>query len=285
MRTNERTSGCNVKKKIKKSSQEGICQLCGCQGKLCEAHIIPKSLKHLVGGRGSTFVALEIVPIEKSNFASKATKAHATQNFDFDKTILCSQCDNNILGIYDKILIDFYKKYIKLSNTQTIIKDISIETDKRLYFGFLSTLYRASITSIKKQYIYIPENYKQLLRFSLFDKTLEYISDHFRIYFRGHRCDFSSKLIHNIHPGPVKDEQYTYLFSSFGLDVIFLIGNIERTRMSNILNSACEYKEVTLLRPNEGLVNIHFSTEPSQLTKILLSVERPFPSMKKKIGK
>lgn len=276
--------GGRMKKRGKKPSHEGICQLCGCQGKLCEAHIVPKALKHLVAGRGGTFAALKILPTGESSFTSKAITAYKEENLDFDKDILCADCDRDILGPYDEILVDFYKKYIQLSNTHIFVKNIHIETDKKLYFGFLTTLYRASITK-RKQAVHLPEKYKELIKLSLFDGTLEYLSDDLRIYLRGHRRDFSSHSICNMYGRDFKEGQYLYCFPSFGLEVIFLFGNIGRTKLSNELNSRCVCGETTLLDPNQGHVNIHLSHSPSQLTQILLSVELPLPLMVKKIRK
>lgn len=271
-----------MKKKKEKTFQEGVCHLCGCQGKLCEAHIIPKALKHLVAGRGGTFAALEIVPTEESSFTSKPIKAYPTQNLDSDKNILCSECDNEILGVYDKILVNFYKKYIQLSNTSIITDSIYIKIDKRLYFGFLTLLYRASIA---KQFVHIPEHYKEIIRFSLFDQTIQNLSDDLRIYFCGHRSDFSSNSIYNIYGCSKEDGQYVYCFPSFGLEVIFLLGNIGRTQLSNVLALGCIYQELTLLNPNQEYVKIHFSTYPSQLTQIQRAIQRPLPPMAKKIRK
>lgn len=265
----------NVKEMRKKTSKEGICQLCGCQSELCDAHIIPKALKHLVAGRGGTFGALAIVPKNEFSFASKVITSYHTQNLDSDKNILCSDCDNNILGIYDKSLVNFYKNYIKLSNLHIITKNISIDTEKRLYLGFLAILYRASIA--QKQYVYMPENYKELLRFSLFDGTLEYISDDIRIYLQGHHCDFSSNSIYNIFGCYSKDGQYLYCFPSFGLEVIFLLGNINETEFSNTLKLGCLFGKIALLNPNQDYVNIPLSPTPSQLTQIVSSIERPLP--------
>lgn len=253
----------------KKSSREGICQLCGCQGKLCMAHIMPKALKYLLGPRRSTFLALRLESRLEKSCASGVTEAYPTQNLEFDRDILCSKCDNEILGKYDKILVIFYNKCIQFSKNSIILDGYDIEIDKRLYFSFLTILYRHSISK-KIKCVIMPEKYKNILKYSLINEDFDKISKNIKIYILGYPIHKYSNSISQLFGGRNKnEEQYFYILNAFGLDVFFIMGNIHKTILSNELNSMVVSGKLALLQPDQENIKIPLADSQSFMTEIM----------------
>ena len=74
----------------------GICKLCRKEKKLIEAHIIPKFMYKKMKDENHSFYDITY------NLDTKETKSKKTQKEDYDKNILCSDCDNGIIGgIYE----------------------------------------------------------------------------------------------------------------------------------------------------------------------------------------
>ena len=74
----------------------GICRLCRKEKKLIEAHIIPKFMYSGMKDKENSFFE---VTYDLDNNESKKRKI---QKEDYDKNILCADCDNRILGgIYE----------------------------------------------------------------------------------------------------------------------------------------------------------------------------------------
>ncbi|KIA95618.1 hypothetical protein B8T70_04905 [Flavobacterium sp. AJR] len=131
-----------------------ICKLCKKDKKLIDAHIIPKFMFKGMKDENNSFY--EVV----YNLDENKTATKKTQKEDFDKNILCSDCDNGILGA-------FYESYaVKSLYGTDLTEDISPKCEnyinpddgaeysicknidyKKMKLFLLSILWRASITN------------------------------------------------------------------------------------------------------------------------------------------
>ena len=121
---------------------KNICKFCGKEKKLINAHIIPKNF--YIGLVDGKYIGIN----------TKTGKYKYWQNGNYDSNILCGECDNNILGEFDKesyrILLGDFSKYEKIciAPNYTIYK---ITNDKfnytKLRKFFVSVLWRASVAT------------------------------------------------------------------------------------------------------------------------------------------
>lgn len=122
-----------------------ICKFCGQEKKLIKAHIIPKNF--YTARKEDRYLC--IIP--------KIKQCIFKQNGGYDSNILCGDCDNNILGEFDKegyrvLFGDFDKyKYILMPPHYKIYQLDSIDFDYiKLRKFFISILWRASISQLKE---------------------------------------------------------------------------------------------------------------------------------------
>ena len=97
----------------------GKCKFCGQEKKLIKAHIIPK--KFYLNIKNDRFSYINVETMECKH----------TQMGAYDQNILCTECDNHILGEYDKegyrvLFGDFNKyKYYQLNNKKSSLEGYS----------------------------------------------------------------------------------------------------------------------------------------------------------------
>ena len=115
--------------------------MCGKDLKLINAHIIPNSLREFVG--------------ENNNFKNatiQTGKAFNCQTLEFDKHILCKNCDNK-LGLYERELKRVLKDYL---NSEQIYNEFSndkisiFETEcnsKYVYLALIGILWKFAIST------------------------------------------------------------------------------------------------------------------------------------------
>lgn len=123
----------------------GICKFCGQEKKLIKAHIIPK--KFYLGLKDDRYLCIN----------SQNCKYMIQQQGGYDSNILCGDCDNHILGEFDKegykiLLGDFSKyKYIQLHPQYRIyqLDNTNFDYEKFRNF-FISILWRASISKLEE---------------------------------------------------------------------------------------------------------------------------------------
>lgn len=86
-----------------KKQSIGICKFCGQEKKLIDAHIIPKNFYLM--RKKDRYLSIN----------SKTCKYTIQQKGGYDSNILCGDCDNHILGEFDKegyrILFSDFSKY------------------------------------------------------------------------------------------------------------------------------------------------------------------------------
>lgn len=123
----------------------GICKFCGQEKKLIKAHIIPK--KFYLGLKYDRYLCIN----------SKVGKYFVQQQGGYDSNILCADCDNHILGKFDKegyrILFGDFSKY-KYVQPHPLYKIYQIDNTNfdyaKLRKFFISILWRASISKLEE---------------------------------------------------------------------------------------------------------------------------------------
>lgn len=121
-----------------------LCRLCGKEKKLIRAHIIPEKFYTRLNEGAYKLVA-------KDKFPSRSQKGL------YDGSILCQECDNEILGIYDKEAINLLINNINKYETTSLLQKAYNEKHytipcaefnyARLRKFFVSLIWRASITT------------------------------------------------------------------------------------------------------------------------------------------
>jgi hypothetical protein len=156
----------------------GICKLCKKEKKLIEAHIIPKFMFKKMKDENHSFYDITY------NLDTKETKSKKTQKEDYDKNILCGDCDNGIIGgIYEDYAKDalygenlnpeIAPKCKNFKNTDdgaeySICENIDY-TKMKLFL--LSLLWRASITDrpVFKE-VSIGSKHEEIIRKMIYEK-------------------------------------------------------------------------------------------------------------------
>lgn len=127
-----------------KKQSIGICKFCGQEKKLIDAHIIPKNFYLM--RKKDRYLSIN----------SKTCKYTIQQKDGYDSNILCGDCDNHILGEFDKegyriLFSDFSKyKYEYLHSQRIYQLDNSCYDYRKLRKFFISILWRASITKLEE---------------------------------------------------------------------------------------------------------------------------------------
>lgn len=195
------------------------CQLCKKDKPLCNAHLTPDSF-----GRW----------IKEDNFflAICDDTKKKQQTIEFDKNILCADCDNK-LGIFDKYFFEFCKKAYdnpqrkKPFNSAGTFKDIStiIETKTmNIQLGVVATLWRHSIS--RRSSIDLGNKYNNIFREWLEYRMIPNEEKHFcnvlPILCMEHEID---KYI--LQPFGVKNNTcHIYFFQIPGMYFIIEVGHI-----------------------------------------------------------
>lgn len=123
----------------------GICKYCGQEKKLIKAHIIPKNF--YIARKEDRYLLIN----------SKTRKYAYKQNGGYDSNILCGDCDNNILGEFDKegyrVLFGDFNKY-QYVHTYPQGKIYQLDSNNfdytKLRNFFISILWRASISQLEE---------------------------------------------------------------------------------------------------------------------------------------
>ena len=123
----------------------GICKFCGQEKKLIKAHIIPKNF--YIARKEDRYLLIN----------SKTRKYAYKQNGGYDSNILCRDCDNHILGEFDKegyrVLFDDFNKY-QYVHTHPQGKIYQLDSNNfdytKLRNFFISILWRASVSQLEE---------------------------------------------------------------------------------------------------------------------------------------
>lgn len=139
----------NQNKTVNNQGKIMICQLCGQKKQLIDAHIIPKQLYKAIDESEN------IQPVDKD----KIPRIYSTTTYSkkrpigtYDSKILCGDCDNKILGVWDNYAQTLLLK--PFAETNFLSRDgkkffYKLENIDYLRFKlfFMSVLWRASITN------------------------------------------------------------------------------------------------------------------------------------------
>lgn len=134
----------------------GRCCLCGRDHmQLCRAHIIPSALLGAVAGKTqSRSPKAQDADFMTLRADKEASYQGAAKAFQYDTSIICAECDGNILGTYDEALAKFCKDWINGSSEKNKIAwgrfDFpltNIESSGRLFLGIVAILWRASVSA------------------------------------------------------------------------------------------------------------------------------------------
>lgn len=132
----------------RKDRQPRQCRLCLTEQTLIEAHIIPRQFYHSVRGSGVGFGAGELVP--KVYIAGSERKPKQYQSGIFDPNILCAECDQKIIGPWDKYAQELFLRKFPTSLATSIRIPALYSVDSFDYSSlklfFLSVLWRSAVT-------------------------------------------------------------------------------------------------------------------------------------------
>lgn len=152
--------------------KKGICQLCGRNTDLIEAHILPKAFY-------KDLKAIEEQDIHLTSLERQGTIKNGIK----DPNILCKDCDN-VIGVLDNAAISFfrkdfspYKKRLIDKNTGKSATYFSIPKEaiqtKTIILFFLSFLFRGSISRHPVfQEISLGSKYEKLFREAIINQTI-----------------------------------------------------------------------------------------------------------------
>ncbi len=123
----------------------GVCKFCNQEKKLIKAHIIPKNF--YLARKDARYLLIN----------SKTGKYAYKQNGGYDSNILCKDCDNHILGEFDKegyrVLFGDFNKY-KYIQTYPQGKIYQLNSYNFNYVNlrnfFISILWRASVSQLEE---------------------------------------------------------------------------------------------------------------------------------------
>lgn len=128
-----------------KKEKFGVCKFCGQEKKLIKAHIIPKNC--YLNLKQDRYLLIN----------SKTMEYRYQQQGGYDKNILCADCDNHVLGEFDKegyrILFGDFSNY-KYQYTHPVYRIYQIDNKNfnytKLRNFFISILWRASISNLEE---------------------------------------------------------------------------------------------------------------------------------------
>lgn len=234
----------------------GICQYCGEERKLIQAHIIPHSFMN------------EIKKADKTLLMISLDKQCPTQSGIFDTSILCAKCDNTFSSYEKEALklfkldLNNYKQYL-YENGQTElyykIPNLLINA-KKIQLFFLSVLWKSSITKSTIFSKVTLAKYEDIFKNCL---KQQIIPDCFSVilsYYQNTALESSAKTLH--HPGRHKMNGVNfYEFYFNGFDVRIKVDN--RKHSFDIFKIKNEEDIVIINRENfkngpqyRGMINI-----------------------------
>jgi hypothetical protein len=240
----------------------GFCKLCEKEKKLIEAHIIPKFMFKKMKDENNSFYEVKI------NVETKEQKSKKVQKEDYDKNILCGDCDNGILGgIYEDYAKDVLygenlnstiapkcKNYMNPNDGTEYSVCKNIDYSKMKLF-LLSLLWRASITDRPIfQDVNIGSKHEEIIRKMLFEKITPKETEYPIIVTSFMRTE--NKLENLIsQPKRIKMQGGIngYLFTIDSLQFMFAVNSIQHKLPSYILkNTLKESGEMTTLHLPNG---------------------------------
>lgn len=138
------------------STKIGRCCLC-CRDhrKFCKAHIIPLAFVQVVAGK-TLSGAPKALDADFSTLRADSETSYpgAARAFSYDPSIICAECDGNILGTYDEAIVKFCKDWINSSSDKNKIEwgrvDFpltNIDASNRLFLGIAAILWRAGVSA------------------------------------------------------------------------------------------------------------------------------------------
>ncbi|MFL1895911.1 hypothetical protein ACJRPK_09425 [Aquimarina sp. 2-A2] len=232
----------------------GICRLCLEDKKLIKAHIIPDFMYNGMKDDNNIFHSMKDISDE-----IRLTKL---QTGEFDKTILCEDCDNRILGgkyekyaksiiFSEKLNLDSYPIY-KAENGKnfSILNDISYN---KIKLFLLSILWRASIT--KRPFfkeVNLGQNHENRIKEILYKSI---IPDELEYPILATSFSQTKHPLQQVIAQPKKIKfPYNikgYIFSMRGLNFIFLVNSVNHNLPVSLKESIInKNNEITVFYDN-----------------------------------
>ena len=240
----------------------GICKLCKKEKKLIDAHIIPKFMFKKMKNENHSFYEITY------NLDTKETKSKKTQKEDYDKNILCGDCDNGIIGgifedyanytLYgENINPEIAPKCENFKNNDdgseySICKNIDY-TKMKLFL--LSILWRASITNRPTfNEVNIGSKHEEIIRKMIFENIKPLENEYPIVINSFMRTDntFENTIV---QPKRIKMKNglngYVFLIDS--IQFVFLVNSVDHKIPEYVLkNTIKESGELTTLHLPNG---------------------------------
>jgi len=239
----------------------GICRLCKKEKKLIEAHIIPKFMYKKMKDENHSFYDITY------NLDTKKLKSKKTQKEDYDKKILCGDCDNGILGaIFENYAKDaLYGENLtpeispkcenfKNPNDGAEYSICHIDYSKMKLF-LLSLLWRASITDRPTfKEVNIGSKHEEIIRKMIFENITPSETEYPIIITSFMRTENKfENLISQPKRIKIKGGINGYIFLIDSLQFMFAVNSIEHKLPEYILRTTIkESGEFTILHLPNG---------------------------------
>lgn len=203
----------------------GRCHLCEQEKQLCQAHLLPRSLRKFISDdRADPY----FYPVE-------AATGHGEKRYTllFDPEILCQECDGS-LGRYDKKLIDFVAKWLAHPGRQRPVFDngerrrVTINVPAlEIVRAFLVCLYRFAISERHPELVVAAPELSELKAMAL---DPAYVSAGVRVVIFGYYRHLMEGNGYTVdvtdigRPFSVKTAPTVYMFEMFGLSIMIDLG-------------------------------------------------------------
>ncbi|WP_452231662.1 hypothetical protein [Lacinutrix sp. MEBiC02595] len=238
----------------------GKCRLCLKDKKLIKAHIIPDFLYSGMKAEDDKNIFYEVT----YNFAKKESRSKKIQTGDFDKNILCEDCDNRIIGAnYEKYAMkSMYGKNIDpkiapiCKNYKIPNNDTEYSICKNIDYGkmklfLLSILWRASITDRKSfKNVQLGDKHEERLRKIIYENIIPKESEYPIMMTSFMRTKNSFKnLIGQPKRVKYKNGLNGYIFLIDSIQFIFYVNSID--------HKLPKYLTQTMLKENGEMTILH----------------------------
>ncbi|AEV36822.1 hypothetical protein PSE_2312 [Pseudovibrio sp. FO-BEG1] len=129
---------------MSKKKAFGTCHMCGQEKELCRAHLYPEFLKQYSGTNlknGDNFLTITV----------DRKRVTPSQTLEYDQSILCHACDNDVLGTYDTALSLAFKDVQEIISQHQLNPNEKLScsithSNEKIALALIANLYRFSIS-------------------------------------------------------------------------------------------------------------------------------------------
>ncbi|MDL2409973.1 hypothetical protein PY650_31025 [Rhizobium calliandrae] len=245
-------------KEIRNGKWFGICKLCGEEKPLCNAHLLPDSMKRLIVDFKSPGATVQTVHMESPT-------SYSSQTLSSDKKILCASCDA-YLGKFDKKFVELLARWADLParshqfwRREDVVFYRVQGSIPDLFLGLLASLLRFSFSD-RHPGIQLGPDMEKLIADSLLagrisDELsalvdLKVLGSHHALVAEG--TDLSRVIAQSPFYGEV-DGANLFVFETLGLTSIIKIGPSGWGKLfANVISPVQEWDQIRI-------IGIHFS--------------------------